>query len=104
TLTDAERVALDDVVHWRAIQNKISNSKNTRSAATDSDNVSEYTGRPELYLDLHCKGVKVSPKHTLAAIKANIWKASSDILVSYEWADFVIKRVAKAQSLATQNR
>ncbi|PIA13384.1 hypothetical protein COEREDRAFT_83497 [Coemansia reversa NRRL 1564] len=104
TLTEAERVALGDVARWRAIQHKSSSSRNARSTTTESDNGSEYTGRPEIYLDLHCKGIKISPKHTLATIKANIWKASSDILVSYEWADFVTKRVAKAQSLTTQNQ
>ncbi|KAJ2082906.1 hypothetical protein H4R24_001236 [Coemansia sp. RSA 988] len=103
-LTEVERVALSDVAHWQAVQRRNSGSKGSRSAKADADNVSEYTGRPELYLDLHCKGVKIPSKYTLATIKANIWKASSDVLVSYEWADFVIKRVAKAQSLAAQNQ
>ncbi|KAJ2615406.1 hypothetical protein H4S08_001257 [Coemansia sp. RSA 1365] len=104
TLTEAERVALGDVAHWKTIQHRGSSSKNARSPATELDNGSEYTGRPEIYLDLHCKGIKIPPKNTLATIKANIWKASSDIQVSYEWADFVTKRVAKAQSLTTQNQ
>ncbi|ORX70462.1 hypothetical protein DL89DRAFT_266678 [Linderina pennispora] len=61
--------------------------------------VEEYIGRPEMYLDLACKGKTVAPRFTLATIKAHLWKSSNDIMVHYSWAEFVKNRVAKAQSL-----
>ncbi|KAJ2472302.1 hypothetical protein IWW56_006174 [Coemansia sp. RSA 2131] len=78
-----ERAALDDVARWRA--------------QTD-----EYVGRPELYLHLMCRGRTAQPKNTLATIKTNVWKANTDVVVHYEWAEFVRDRIAKAQSLAKQ--
>ncbi|KAJ2724898.1 hypothetical protein GGI07_001647 [Coemansia sp. Benny D115] len=61
-----------------------------------------YAGSPELYLDLYCKGKKLPSKYTLATIKTSIWKSSGDIQVHYDWAEFIKKRIAKAQSLAMQ--
>ncbi|KAJ2501530.1 hypothetical protein GGH96_001851 [Coemansia sp. RSA 1972] len=81
-LGDAERAALDDVTQWRS--------------QTD-----EYIGRPELYLHLSCRGRTAQPKTTLATIKTNVWKANTDVVVHYEWAEFVRNRITKAQSLAT---
>ncbi|KAJ2785761.1 hypothetical protein H4R18_000307 [Coemansia javaensis] len=89
-LSDAERIALDDVARWRKAQ----------GTAGGREPSAEYTGRPELYLALLCKERLVPPGHTLATIKASIWKASSDVQIHYQWADFVGLRMAKAQSLA----
>ncbi|KAJ1785137.1 hypothetical protein LPJ62_004352 [Coemansia sp. RSA 2167] len=81
-LGDAERAALDDVTQWRA-------------------QTGEYVGRPELYLHLSCRGRTAQPKTTLATIKTNVWKANTDVVVHYEWAEFVRNRISKAQSLAS---
>ncbi|KAJ2880431.1 hypothetical protein IWW38_005952, partial [Coemansia aciculifera] len=93
SLSDEERMALADVAAWQ---------ESVRSAA-ESDEVggktTQYSGRPELYLDLSCKDKHVFPKYTLATIKTTAWKASSDIQVNYDWAEFVKRRVAKAQLL-----
>ncbi|KAJ1890313.1 hypothetical protein LPJ81_005957, partial [Coemansia sp. IMI 209127] len=87
-----EREALDDMLSWRT----------STIGKGSSDNSVEYVGRPELYLDLFSKDVKVKPRQTLATIKANMWKASGDIQVYYEWAPFVKKRVLVAQELAAR--
>ncbi|KAJ2747184.1 hypothetical protein GGI20_000705 [Coemansia sp. BCRC 34301] len=96
SLSEEERVALADVAAWQ---------ESVRCAsATEPSEAAEktvgYNGRPELYLDLSCKGKQVFPKYTLATIKTTQWKASSDIQVNYDWAEFVKRRVAKAQLLA----
>ncbi|KAJ1736320.1 hypothetical protein LPJ61_000106 [Coemansia biformis] len=85
-LSEVELAALDDVAWWQESQR-----------AKGGNAPAEYSGRPELYLALFCKGACVSPMYTLSTIKANIWKANSDIQIHYEWADFVRKRVARAQ-------
>ncbi|KAJ1730323.1 hypothetical protein LPJ72_004534, partial [Coemansia sp. Benny D160-2] len=87
-VSEEERLALNDMVFWRSC-----------TASKGGDGSSEYVGRPELYLDLFSKDVKLRPRQTLATIKANVWKASGDIQVSYEWAAFVKKRIAIAQGL-----
>ncbi|KAJ2372550.1 hypothetical protein IW150_004066, partial [Coemansia sp. RSA 2607] len=97
TLTDTEREALADLALWREVmQNKKTLDENTQSVTP------EYVGRPELYLDLFCKDKKLLSKHTLATIKAHIWKSSGDVQVHYDWAEFVKRRVATAQGLAVK--
>ncbi|KAJ2851403.1 hypothetical protein IWW36_001170 [Coemansia brasiliensis] len=91
-LSDIEREALADVSRWRELQH-------IRSSGQESSN--EYVGRPELYLYLTCKGKGISSKTTLATIKANMWRSGSDVVVHYEWAEFVRQRIAKAQALAS---
>ncbi|KAJ2401482.1 hypothetical protein GGI23_001366 [Coemansia sp. RSA 2559] len=91
-LSEEEREALDDMLSWRT----------STISKGSSDSRVEYVGRPELYLDLFSKEVKVKPRQTLATIKANVWKASGDIQVYYEWASFVKKRVLVAQGLAAK--
>ncbi|KAJ2162923.1 hypothetical protein GGF46_000306 [Coemansia sp. RSA 552] len=92
-LDEAERVALADIVLWNE-------SKRKEQDGSDS---TEYVGRPELYLDLLCKETHLSAKWSLAMIKSNIWRTNSDVLVHYEWAGFVRKRIAQAQGLACQS-
>ncbi|KAJ1936952.1 hypothetical protein FBU59_004896 [Linderina macrospora] len=91
TVSDVERVALDDLVTWQDIMRR-----------KKMEEVVEYVGKPELYLNLTCKSKRIAPRFSLATIKAHLWKSSSDILVHYEWAEFVKNRVAKAQSLPAQ--
>ncbi|KAJ2685478.1 hypothetical protein H4R19_006798, partial [Coemansia spiralis] len=81
TLSEAELAALDDVARWQEAQR----APGELAAAS-------YPGRPELYVTLLCRDKRVPPKHTLATIKASIWKSSSDIQIHYEWADFIKKR------------
>ncbi|KAJ2520966.1 hypothetical protein H4217_001703 [Coemansia sp. RSA 1939] len=90
-VSEEERLALNDMVFWRSC-----------TANKGGDGSSEYVGRPELYLDLFSKDMKLRPRQTLATIKANVWKASGDIQVSYEWAAFVKKRIAIAQGLVVK--
>ncbi|KAJ1668441.1 hypothetical protein EV178_000473 [Coemansia sp. RSA 1646] len=91
-LSEEEQAALDDVIFWR-------NSTINKGSGNSGP---EYVGRPELYLDLFSKDVKVKPRQTLATIKANVWKASGDIQVYYEWASFVKRRILVAQGLVTK--
>ncbi|KAJ2446806.1 hypothetical protein GGF42_005598, partial [Coemansia sp. RSA 2424] len=99
SLSGEERVALADVAAWQ--------ESVRRAAAAESgeavEGVAAYSGRPELYLDLSCKDKQVFPKYTLATIKTAAWKASSDIQVNYDWAEFVKRRVAKAQLLVASS-
>ncbi|KAJ2787549.1 hypothetical protein GGI15_000629 [Coemansia interrupta] len=97
TLTDPEREALADLVIWREVMQRRKTSGDNAQPETP-----EYVGRPDLYLDLFCKDKKLLPKHTLATIKAHIWKSSGDVQVHYDWAEFVKKRVATAQGLAVK--
>ncbi|KAJ1742084.1 hypothetical protein LPJ68_002255 [Coemansia sp. RSA 1086] len=90
-LSDIEREALADVARWRELQHGRSSEQEP----------SEYVGRPDLYLYLTCKGKGISSKTTLATIKANIWRSGSDVVVHYEWAEFIRQRIAKAQALAS---
>ncbi|KAJ2454550.1 hypothetical protein EV183_001421 [Coemansia sp. RSA 2336] len=90
-LSDIEREALADVARWRGLQHG-------RSSGQEA---TEYVGRPDLYLYLTCKGKGISSKTTLATIKANIWRSGSDVVVHYEWAEFIHQRIAKAQALAS---
>ncbi|KAJ1955537.1 hypothetical protein EC988_001827 [Linderina pennispora] len=92
TISEVERVALDDLVGWQDIMRR-------KKMQEPVEAVEEYIGRPEMYLDLACKGKTVAPRFTLATIKAHLWKSSNDIVVHYSWAEFVKNRVAKAQSL-----
>ncbi|KAJ2801555.1 hypothetical protein H4R21_002755 [Coemansia helicoidea] len=92
TLSEAELAALDDVVRWQGAQ---------RAAGEGA--AANYQGRPELYVALLCKDKHVPPKHTLATIKASIWKSSSDVQIHYEWAGFIKKRVARAQHIRQQS-
>ncbi|KAJ2424723.1 hypothetical protein GGF41_002680, partial [Coemansia sp. RSA 2531] len=98
------RVALADVTAW---QESVRRAAAERAASVESggtvERAAEYSGRPELYLDLFCKDKQVFPKYTLATIKTTAWKASSDIQVNYDWAEFVKRRVAKAQMLVASN-
>ncbi|KAJ2700521.1 hypothetical protein H4218_001941 [Coemansia sp. IMI 209128] len=104
TLSEEERVALADVAAW---QESARRAAVDRAESVESGGMTErlagYSGRPELYLDLSCKGKQVFPKYTLATIKTTAWKASSDIQVNYDWAEFVKRRVAKAQMLVAGN-
>ncbi|KAJ1903602.1 hypothetical protein LPJ71_005123, partial [Coemansia sp. S17] len=104
TLSEEERVALADVTAW---QESVRRAAAERAASVESggtvERAAEYSGRPELYLDLFCKDKQVFPKYTLATIKTTAWKASSDIQVNYDWAEFVKRRVAKAQMLVASN-
>ncbi|KAJ1903597.1 hypothetical protein LPJ71_005124, partial [Coemansia sp. S17] len=104
TLGEEERVALADVTAW---QESVRRAAAERAGSVESggtvERAAEYSGRPELYLDLFCKDKQVFPKYTLATIKTTAWKASSDIQVNYDWAEFVKRRVAKAQMLVASN-
>ncbi|KAJ2733178.1 hypothetical protein IW152_003250 [Coemansia sp. BCRC 34962] len=104
TLSGEERVALADVAAW---QESVHRTAVERAESAESGGIVEknagYSGRPELYLDLSCKGKQVFPKFTLATIKSAAWKASSDIQVNYDWAEFVKRRVTKAQMLVAGN-
>ncbi|KAJ2053461.1 hypothetical protein H4S04_000649 [Coemansia sp. S16] len=104
TLSEEERVALADVTAW---QESVRRAAAERAGSVESggtvERAAEYSGRPELYLDLFCKDKQVFPKYTLATIKTTAWKASSDIQVNYDWAEFVKRRVAKAQMLVASN-
>ncbi|KAJ1816767.1 hypothetical protein LPJ75_001917, partial [Coemansia sp. RSA 2598] len=88
SLSDIEREALQDMQRFRAIE------------GSETKEQQQYLGCPDLYLDLFCKGQRIHPKSTLATIKTYTWKSGGDIQVHYDWAEFVKKRVAMAQSLA----
>ncbi|KAJ2225404.1 hypothetical protein H4R99_002007 [Coemansia sp. RSA 1722] len=98
TLSAVERDALEDMQRFRAIGG--GGNGDSSSSSTETNEQKEYVGRPDLYLDLFCKGQKVHSRSTLATIKAHVWKSSGDIQVHYDWAEFIKKRVAMAQSLA----
>ncbi|KAI7835081.1 hypothetical protein BX661DRAFT_176054 [Kickxella alabastrina] len=125
TLGDTELAALVDMVEWQEIMQVEKNDRGDSSRSkgdlltvafasgngrkeedADDDEKEEqgYIGRPELYLDLYCKGQKLRPKQTLATIKTHVWKSSGDVQVNYDWAEFVKTRIAKAQSLAAQSQ
>ncbi|KAJ2558031.1 hypothetical protein EV175_000997 [Coemansia sp. RSA 1933] len=100
-VSEEERAALEDMLSWRTNTTTVAAGK-TGGGGSNEGSGGEYVGRPELYLDLFSKDVKVKPRQTLATIKASVWKASGDIQVFYDWAPFVKRRVLVAQELAAK--
>ncbi|KAJ2471251.1 hypothetical protein GGI02_002396 [Coemansia sp. RSA 2322] len=103
TLCEEERAALADISAWQEFGQQRNTNSEGALPGSAADRPTEYAGRPELYLNLFCKGKRVLPKYTLATIKATAWKASSDIQVNYDWAEFVKRRVSKSQALVASS-